>query len=364
MRVMDELVRRLRTRVEGDPIRAVAGLLIGIGFLLVTIRAGTDFDGEAIGSFFQFLLVGTASALLLVAGLAGVLGRREGEPQSWPSIYLVAGVLLLPLALGLLVDTIDETPDGSLVTLLIFGIAAAVAFYLRFSTGVRYQMLIGAVFALIAWLALVDKILTGDLAEDADVFRLLVLVFGLGLIFAATRLDGGGLAALRRPSAEAGDLLTVAGIAVLVVTVIGLIGSLAALIVPFGGGLIDAPTQNVGWDLLALLSGLALVVYAARTGLRGPGYVGAVVLLVFAYSVGLDLDDDSPEGKIVGWPLLVLVVGAGLFAYSMRGRGSALGGGSTQREPSPAAGAAADPPPSASPVDPPPSSRPEPPPSG
>ncbi|MGI8726323.1 MAG: hypothetical protein ACR2K6_01395, partial [Solirubrobacterales bacterium] len=328
---MDELVERLRTRAEQDPIRAVAGLLVGLGFLLVAIRAGTDFDGEAVSSFVQFLLVGTASTLLLVTGLAGALGRREDEPRSWPSIYLVAGVLLLPLALALFVDAIDETPDGTLVTLFIFGISAAVAFWLRFSTGVRYQMLIGAIFALIAWLALVDKILTGDLAEDADAFRALVLLFGFGLVFAATRIDGGGLGALRRPSAEAGDLLTVAGIAVLVVTVIGVIGSIAAFFLPFGGESLGAPTQNIGWDLLALLSGLALVVYAARTGLRGPGYIGAIVLLVFAYSVGLDLDDDSPEGKIFGWPLLVLLVGAGLFAYSLAGRGSIGSGGSDRR---------------------------------
>ncbi|MGI8727542.1 MAG: hypothetical protein ACR2K6_07680, partial [Solirubrobacterales bacterium] len=324
---MDELVERLKTRGQQDPIRAVAGLLVGLGFLLVTIRAGTDFDGDAIGSFVQFLLVGTASALLLVAGLAGALGHREDESQSWPSIYLVAGILLLPLALALLVDAIADTPDATLVTLFIFGIAAAVAFFLRFYTGVRYQMLVGAIFALIAWLALVDKILAGD----ADAFRALVLLFGFGLVFAATRIDGGGLDALRRPSAEAGDLLTVAGVAVLVVTVIGVIGSIAAFFLPFEGSAIGAPTQNVGWDLLALLSGLALVVYAARTGLRGPGYIGAIVLVVFAYSVGLDLDDDSPEGKIFGWPLLVLVVGAGLFAYSLAGRGSIGSGGSDRR---------------------------------
>ncbi len=43
-------------------------------------------------------------------------------------------------------------------------------------------------------------------------------------------------------------------------------------------------------------------------------YVGAFGILFFVLVVGLDLDDSSPAGKLLGWPLIVLILGAAAFA--------------------------------------------------
>lgn len=318
---MAELVERLRTGAENDPWRAAAGLLIGIGFVLVAIRASFSVDGDGIGSFTVFLIIGAASAILLAAGYFGALGVDLGvraSRLSWPSIYLVAGVLLLPIALTALIDSIDSTPDGALVTFLIFGTSAAVAIFTWARIRVPYQLLVGGVFALLAALALFEKVV--GLIDHPTIYRLLTLAFALSLVAASQRI--GGVPGSERRSGsghEASELLSVAGLTVVAVTAIGLVGSLISLAIPFGGFFIDVPSQSVIWDLLALLAGIALIIYASFSGIRGPGYVGALLLLIFAYSVGLDLDDDTPEGTVFGWPILVLLIGAGLFAYTLRG---------------------------------------------
>jgi len=45
--------------------------------------------------------------------------------------------------------------------------------------------------------------------------------------------------------------------------------------------------------------------------------VGAVGLTIFVVIVGLDLDDSSPAGKILGWPLVLLILAAAALAASV-----------------------------------------------
>jgi hypothetical protein len=71
---------------------------------------------------------------------------------------------------------------------------------------------------------------------------------------------------------------------------------------------------------------LALIGAGNLVALRGPVYVGSAGILIFVISVGLDLDDDSPAGKVIGWPLILLLAAAALIAASaLRGRRSAGG---------------------------------------
>jgi hypothetical protein len=94
-----------------------------------------------------------------------------------------------------------------------------------------------------------------------------------------------------------------------------------------------------------LVLALALVWYGVRAAWRGPVYVGAIALLAFTLSVGIEVagifDGDAPSGDLFGWPLLLLVVGGAALAAGLYG-----GGGST-REPPPAT---APPPPAAPPT--------------
>ena len=63
------------------------------------------------------------------------------------------------------------------------------------------------------------------------------------------------------------------------------------------------------WDLLTLTVALLLIGFAARAGFRGPGYVGAAALFLFILVAGLDLDSSTPDGTLVGWPLLLAALG-------------------------------------------------------
>jgi hypothetical protein len=60
-----------------------------------------------------------------------------------------------------------------------------------------------------------------------------------------------------------------------------------------------------------------LIAFGARFRVRGPVYVGGIGLFLFALLVGLDLDSDSPEGKVLGWPLVLLLLGLAAFIVSV-----------------------------------------------
>jgi hypothetical protein len=81
----------------------------------------------------------------------------------------------------------------------------------------------------------------------------------------------------------------------------------------FGGAPVEA---SLFWDLGLLVASLLAIGAGASLGIRGSAYVGAFGILFFVLVVGLDLDDSSPAGKLLGWPLIVLILGAAEFAAS------------------------------------------------
>jgi hypothetical protein len=71
--------------------------------------------------------------------------------------------------------------------------------------------------------------------------------------------------------------------------------------------------QHFGWDLYLLVMSVALLWGAARLGLRGLGYTGAVGLLAFLISAGAQITrvefGKSPTYSFVGWPLALIIIG-------------------------------------------------------
>jgi hypothetical protein len=59
------------------------------------------------------------------------------------------------------------------------------------------------------------------------------------------------------------------------------------------------------------------VLWGARFAVRGPTYVGAIGLFIFLIDVGSEVGVDFPESTIVGWPLILALVGAALFVASL-----------------------------------------------
>jgi hypothetical protein len=69
--------------------------------------------------------------------------------------------------------------------------------------------------------------------------------------------------------------------------------------------------QHFIWDLVLLLISVGLITYGARARVRGPGYVGTAGLLIFVFSVGYQFTARRSPNSVAGWPLALLLIGAG-----------------------------------------------------
>ncbi len=324
---MSRLREALRPDDGREAIRSVAGLLIAVGLLLVAIRGGSAGPfPDPFGEPALLLVYALAAGLLYGMGIAGRL--LAGRDRRWQALYTVLGALILPLALFQLATVIDAGYDRSLVAIFVFAACAAAALIAWRVAAVRFQLLLGAVYFALSWVALVNEALPEGVGVDLDAARVLILLLAgaLALLAAAVRRR-----APIEPEAAYVDLLTGAGVAALIALSLGVVATLATRFVsslgPLAAFLIGpVPGSQTGqswiWDLLTLLIGIALVLFGLGRGLRGPVYVGGAALAVFLLSVGFDLDDPSPEGTLAGWPLLICAAGVALLALSFAREGA------------------------------------------
>jgi hypothetical protein len=110
----------------------------------------------------------------------------------------------------------------------------------------------------------------------------------------------------------------------------------------FGASAGGGEGQSFVWDVWLLLISLGLVAYGAVVHARGPAYVGFLGLLAFAILQGAEvnalLEGDEPDSSFVGWPLILLLVGAAALAAGAAGRrpppaGARVPAGSPSPEP-------------------------------
>src|SRR4051794_10730497 len=311
---------RLAAPDRRDWLRVAGGMMFGAGALVLLIRKGDDWSDWAI--FFALLI----PALILFA--VTFVGRARGELfTGWQVGFVVFGTLLLLGALLQLVNAADGNPRASLNVFWTFGVAAAVAVVTSLAMRAPFQMLLGALLALVAWLALWDKVLSNP---SGDTVRWLLIVLAVIYLVVAVVLMRDG-----RP--QASDLVTAAGIAAVLAAALSFAGAAGALNDTVGSSLSgSAPKPSQGWNVFLLVVSLALIAYEARAPTRGPGYVGAVGLIAFIGLTGGDLvkrSNGDEGGGVVGWPLILLIGGAAALVASFvlkpgpEGRGEAGGPG-------------------------------------
>ena len=209
------------------------------------------------------------------------------------------------------VDWVGGNTGAPLNTAWIFLLTAAAALLAVHRARVRVGALLGGLALIVAWLGLWDELLDDGVGADVGTLRWLFVVIAVILLALAAVI-----AMSSAPEGAAGDVVTAAGIAAVAA------GALSLIV--FQGFLFPAPVEatsgqpSLFWDLELLVASLALVGFGASAALsRGPAYVGSFGLLAFTFSVGLDLDDSSPAGKVLGWPLVLLLIGALLFLASV-----------------------------------------------
>jgi hypothetical protein len=302
---------RDRTR---DLLRSMGGLLFASGGIALDFRKSATWGPG--GRMLAILI----PAVVLYGLALNVLGERKrsatpvGDAEPWQSVFMVFAVILNAIWLTLFFHWVHA--HGALVTFAVFLLTGISAAYAAWRANVKFAGFLGALSLLIAWLALWDKILNHP---SGTTNRWLLII--VGVIFLA-----GSVWLARRGRRESSEVITVAGIA-------GVLGASLGVFVTFvelglsqfstAGGVTTSlgglnAKQHFIWDLLLLLIVLASISYGARSRVRGPGYVGAIGILIFLISVGdqlsVRLSGGSPSGSVVGWPLVLLLAGAAALA--------------------------------------------------
>ena len=305
-----EFLREVQAKDDArtEALRALGGLLLGIGALVVIIRRSALPEGW---DDFPLFVAWLIPALVLYGG--GILAARSSEPRAWHSVWVVFGIVFVYGTLMQFIALIDGNTGAPLNTVWTLCVVAAVAAAAAVFARVRFGWLVAGLALAIAWLSLWDEILENGVGDDAGTFRGLCMVAALILVALAWMLEKRG-----REGFEAAEVVTAAG-AIFVVGA-GLVGlsSIQSLLVPAD----VAPTSggvepSLFWDLVLLGGSILLVAAGNLTNVRGPVYVGAAGIAVFVLLVGLDLDDDSPAGKLVGWPLILLLAAVAAIVASL-----------------------------------------------
>jgi hypothetical protein len=304
------MAQAIRPDPRGDWLRMLGGVLFAVGAVILFARKGSD-DWAA----FPLLIV-VAVPCVVVFGLGAMGALAAGEVARWHAVLMVTGVLLSVLAFGQLWDLVGVNTDSSGCGFLTFACVAGLAAFASFGVGAAYQALLAALAGIAAWLFFFDMLLD---EPGITTFRWLLLVLCLAYAVLAF--------ALRESEApQAPEFVTAAGIAGVTVGLIGVIAGAGDAFggLFFGGETADGEGQSVLWDIWLLLISLGLVGYGAVVRARGPAYVGFVGLLAFAFAQGFEvnalLEGEEPDSSFVGWPLILLLIGAAGLAAGAIGR--------------------------------------------
>jgi hypothetical protein len=303
-----------------DGLRALAGILLGLGFFMTFIRKSSIGDPWGAWGLLALLLIITV--FLYAVGLIGRLNTPT--LRGWQAIYLVFAYLLIPFLLFQFVDAIGGDTGSTLNTFWIFLVTAAAAAFAALVADLRYGLLLASIAIIVSWLALWDKILSDGLLAHYGIFRGLLVIIGLLLVGVAILLYRSDPLARLRPDrtpalepvrwSRAHDVITgaaIAGVLAGALTVTAVFAEADSLFAP------PAASPSLLWDLELLVASLLAVLWGVRFGVRGPTYVGAIGLFIFLVTVGSELGVDFPEATIVGWPLILALVGLGLFVASL-----------------------------------------------
>src|SRR5919106_1722523 len=303
------MAQALQPDARGDWLRMLGGVLFAVGTTVLFARKSGDWAAFP-------LLVVVAVPCVVVFGLGAMAALATGEVARWHAVLMVAGVLLSALAFGQLWDLVGVNTESSGFGFLIFVCVAGLAAFASFGVGAAYQALLAALAGIAAWLFFFDMILD---EPGATTFRWLLLV--LCLVYA-----GVAFALREREAPQAPEFVTAAGIAAVLVGLIGVLGQAGDAIglLFFGGTGGETEGQSFVWDVWLLLISLGLVAYGAVVHARGPAYVGFLGLLAFAILQGAEvnalLEGDEPDSSFVGWPLILILVGAAALAAGAMGR--------------------------------------------
>lgn len=303
-----------------DALRTLAGLLLGLGFFMTFARKSGI--GEPWGNWGLFVTLLIITAFLWAVGIIGRLSTPTA--RRWQSVYLVFAIVLTPFLLFQFVDAIGGAAGSDLNAFWIFLVTAAAAAVAALLADVRYALLLASISVILSLSSLWDKILSNGLIAHYGIYRGLLVLYGLLLLacaFAVYRFDplarfrpGGVKAPEPERWLRAQDVVTgaaIAGVAAGAITFTAFFAQTGSIFVP------PVASPSLLWDIELLVASLLAVLWGTRFAVRGPTYIGAIGLFIFVVDVGSEVGIDTPEATIVGWPLILVILGAVFFGASL-----------------------------------------------
>ena len=304
-----------------DALRTLGGLLLGLGFFMAFARKSGGL-GEGWSDWALFITLLIITVFLYGVGLVGRLNTPT--LRAWQAVYVVFGILLLPFLLFQFIEAVGGNASAGLNVFWVLLVTAAAAAFAALVADIRYGLLLTAIALIVSLSALWNEILSDGLIAHYGIYRGLLVIYGLlflALAFAVYRFDPltrlrPGRVAASEPERwlRAQDLVTGAALSAVLagaITFTAFFAQTDSLFAP------PVASPSLLWDLELLLASLLAVLWGARFAVRGPTYVGAIGLLIFMIDVGSEVGVDIPESTIVGWPLILALVGAAIFVASL-----------------------------------------------
>jgi hypothetical protein len=315
-------------------MRAAGGVMLALGALLVAVRrehSWTEFE--------LFLVFAAPAAALLALAVGDAESAAHDRAESWRGVLLVLAVLLSLVALFQFLAWVGADTRHLLYDAAVLAVTALIAAVGARRVRAPYVMLLASFALLGAWMLVWIKIFPDP---SPNTVRWLLLGGGLALLLASALADLAG-------TTGSGEIATAGALGVVAAGILGVfVSAFGALFAGFAtiasghtgheqivgahegvfpavfGGHLSG-SQTTGWDVYLLVVSLALIVAGARTRRRGPGYVGALGIILFFASTAAQLvrvsGGHAPSHSLLGWPLVLLLLGlAGLAAPLLRRR--------------------------------------------
>lgn len=250
-----------------------------------------------------------AAAVGTMAMRAPAVGR---VPLPYHATLQVATVILGALALGNLADALGASGEvgGAGATFWTMALLATAVLAWGHRTNSAILTLLGAgagvvaVVSLVRWLG----------ASGIDAVRWTLLACALALVVGAVWLRD-------RARRHAVSLIDVAGLSVATIgAVTAAVAAVAAVLAGAAGALFGdhvihtARPHPIGWELVLLVFGFALIAYGAADRERVPPFIGVACLIEFVVAAG------AGRHGFLGWPLVLLLVALVLLAIGLRPR--------------------------------------------
>jgi hypothetical protein len=288
----------LRSALRPKPYRgdvvAAGVVVLATGTLVAELRLAETWAAGP-----RVALAAAGAALVLAMA---VLAPRQDARRPYVTILALAGWVLALLTLVELAALLGaERPGGSGAVAWLGAALGALAGALAAARDLAALTAVGAVSATAAAVGLADWVLEpADRGQAARwVLAGAVLVLGVAAV---------GLRDRRRRHAVA--LADAAGLALLGVA--ATLGALAPLEVELAVAEPLPARAPWGWEALLLLGAWGLVAYASVDRERAPGVLGVGVAIAFAVVAA------RGDRGLAGWPLALLLLGAGAVAFGLR----------------------------------------------